>query len=268
MTNCPKTIPIKKIVQENAGVKTFIFDYSLDSTPGQFVNVWIPRLDEKPFSIANDRDGELWLTICAVGPFSKAMHELKEGDTVGIRGPYGNPFSFEPGSHIATVAGGYGAAPLYFLAKEAKKQGCTVEFFVGARSKEHVLFVDRAEELGVNVHVATDDGSAGYKGYNVPLLAEKMKEGMKVDCMYGCGPELMLHAMMQLSEETGVDAQLSLERYMKCGFGVCGHCCIDPLGLTSCQDGPVFDTKTAKRLSEFGAYHRDKNGKKLYFGKH
>ncbi len=104
----------KEIVDENATTKTFIFDYPLCGKPGQFVMVWIPGVDEKPMSIAFDDGKEFWITVCNVGPTSGALHEMKEGDLVGIRGPFGTHYEWEDGDHLALVAGGYGAAPMYF----------------------------------------------------------------------------------------------------------------------------------------------------------
>ena len=176
-------------MQETPFVKTFVFEHTLNSKPGQFVNLWIPRVDEKPMSIAYDDGKEFWVTMFAVGPFSKKMHELKEGDLVGVRGPYGTGFKFESGQHLVLMAGGYGAAPLYNLAIAAEKQGCTIDFVIGARSKEHLLYIERIEKLdGVKLHISTDDGSVGVKGYNTQILerliAEAKAGGQKIDCVY------------------------------------------------------------------------------------
>ena len=126
----PKTIPIKKIIVETPHVKTFVFQHHLGSKPGQFVNLWLPRLDEKPMSIAYDNGKEFWITMFAVGSFSKAMHKLKVGDPVGVRGPYGTNFSFKPKQRLAMMAGGYGAAPLYYLTVQAVALGCFVDFVI------------------------------------------------------------------------------------------------------------------------------------------
>ncbi len=237
MNDIPKSIPIKKIIRETPHVKTFVFEHNLGAKPGQFANLWIPRVDEKPMSIAYSDAKEFWVTIFAVGNFSKHMHHLKEGDLVGVRGPYGKAFKFQKGQRLVMMAGGYGAAPLYFLTTEAVKQGCHVDFVVGARSKEHLLYLSRIKKLkNVMLHVATDDGSVGKKGYNVFILEELLagmksgKSSKKIDCVYGCGPELMLKRISDMCAAAGVNAQLSIERYMKCGFGVCGQCAVDPRG--------------------------------------
>ncbi|MFA6024138.1 MAG: dihydroorotate dehydrogenase electron transfer subunit [Candidatus Gracilibacteria bacterium] len=261
----PKAMTIKEIVQETEQVKTFVLDGSIGAKPGQFVNVWIPRLDEKPFSVAMDTGLELHLSIAAVGPFSNAMHELKVGDKVGVRGPFGTQFTCEKGQHLAFLAGGYGAAPLYFFAHQAVANACTVEFIVGARRKDLLLFTDRISKLkGVRLHTATNDGSDGYSGFNTDVLKKILGEE-KIDCVYTVGPEIMMLKGMQMAEELGIDAQISVERYMKCGFGVCGNCCVDGLGVPSCIEGPVMPLEKVKQLKDFGNYHRDKLGKKQYY---
>ena len=291
MHDIPKAIPIAKIIVENPFVKTFVFKHNLRAEPGQFVNLWIPRLDEKPMSVAYSDEKEFWVTMFAVGTFSKAMHEMKVGDLVGVRGPYGNGFTFQKGKRLVMMAGGYGAAPLYFLTSQAIKQKCKVDFVIGARSKEYLLFLSRIKKLkNVTLHVATDDGSVGEKGYNTLILEkliskahggraigkwengkyivvwEKSKKPVQpIDCVYSCGPELMMKSISDICFANKISAQLSIERYMKCGFGVCGQCCVDPDGERMCKEGPVVDNVRARKISEFGQYHRDKVGRVEYF---
>ncbi len=262
LNTIPKTVTIKAILEESELVKTFVLDHSVGAKPGQFVNVWIPRVDEKPFSVAMDDGKEMHLTIAAVGPFSKRLHELKVGDRVGVRGPFGTTFQSEPGEHLAFLAGGYGAAPLYFFAHEAVKQGCTVDFIVGARREDLLLYTDRIPKLeGVTLHIATDDGSAGHHGYNTEVLNQILEE-KKVDCVYTVGPEIMMLKGGQAAVERGIKAQISVERYMKCGFGVCGNCVVDGSGQPTCIDGPVMNAEDVFKLDDFGKYHRDALGKK------
>ncbi len=265
LNSVPRTVVIKELITESELVKTFVLDVSLGAEPGQFVNVWIPRLDEKPISVAGDDGNEMRLTIAAVGEWSKAMHEKVAGDTVGIRGPLGKGFEFEKGKRYALLAGGYGAAPLYFFAKRASEVGCEVDFIVGARSKDLLLYVEEAEALeGVNVHVATDDGSAGVEGYNTQILGELLEEG-GVNCICTCGPEVMMVKAAEMAKDAGIDAQISVERYMKCGLGVCGQCVVDGLGVPSCIEGPVMSLEKVLQIEDFGKYHRDHLGKKHNF---
>src|SRR3989344_5176381 len=167
----PTFIPITNIVDETPSVKTFYFSYPLNSKPGQFVMLWIPGLDQKPFSVVYDDGEKFGLTIFNRGPLTNELFGMKVGDRVGISGPYGTAFSVKSNTHYIMIAGGYGAAPLGFLTEEVVKLHSTVDFCVGARSAEHLLFEDRVKNLdGVTVHLATDDGSNGYKGYVTDLL--------------------------------------------------------------------------------------------------
>ncbi len=274
-------LQIAKIIQENATTKTFIFEYNLGvgaaggrAKPGQFLMMWIPGVDEKPMSIAFADEKEFWVTVCAVGPFSAALHTLKVGDKIGVRGPLGTFYKFKAGEHLALVAGGYGAAPMYFVAHEAVKIGCLVEFLSGARNKDLLLYSEKILALGVNLHISTDDGSQGFKGYVTQLLDQVMGEaksgnrGLRpVDQVFACGPEVMMKACGQVAEKHGVDAHMSMEKYMKCGIGVCGQCAIDDKGDLCCVNGPVMRWGYLKKLPEMGQYHRDAQGRKHYFFK-
>lgn len=261
----PIVVPIAKIEDETETVKNFYFDISLDSKPGQFVMLWLPGVDEKPISISLDDGKQLVLTICSRGKTTQQIAKMKVGDKLGIRGPFGTNFFIQENETIALLAGGYGAAPLYFVAHEAVKMGCKVEFIEGARSKDHLVYIDKLKALdNVNVQVATDDGSEGIKGYNTVILKELL-EKTKVDKIMTCGPELMMKSVGEIGEEKGVNTFVSIERYMKCGFGVCGQCVVDPLGIRTCVSGPVMNYKVAKMFDDFGKYHRDSVGKKEYF---
>jgi len=261
----PKIVQIKKVEKENELVTTLVLDHSVGAKPGQFVNVWIPSLNEKPFSVAMDDGKELHLAIAAVGPFSKAVTSLKVGEKLGIRGPFGTGFTCKKGDHLALLAGGYGAAPLYFFANHAVQEGCKVEFIVGARRKDLLLYTDKIEKLKyTKLHIATDDGSAGHHGYNTELL-EKIVEEEKIDSICTVGPEIMMFKAAKLADEKGIDAQISVERYMKCGMGICGNCCLDGDGEPTCKKGPVMPLNKVLKSPEFGHYHRDAQGKKIHY---
>lgn len=241
----PKTYRIKAIKQETEMVRTYTFDGSLGARPGQMLMVWLPGVDEVPMSVAYDDGAETKITFFAVGDMTKALAECKVGDLVGLRGPFGTCYSWEPGQHIVLVAGGYGAAPMYFVAKETVGHGCTLEVIVGARSKEHLLYVEELEALPhVSLHIATNDGTVGYKGFNVDILekilsscpmptktSKKKGDCNPVDQVFACGPEIMLKRVSEITAKYSVPSQLSMERYMKCGYGICGNCVVDPLGI-------------------------------------
>jgi len=257
-------------------VRTYTFEGSLGAKPGQFVMTWLPGIDENPMSVAYDDGAVTKITFFAVGDMSEALAEKQVGDLVGLRGPFGTHYEWKPGQHIVLVAGGYGAAPMYFIAESTVAHGCTLEVIVGARSKEHLLYIEEFEKLPhVSLHIATDDGSEGFKGYNTQVL-EKLLEScpvnkehrsdpncFPVDQVFGCGPEMMLKRISEIAAKHEVPCQLSMARYMKCGFGLCGNCVMDPLGIRMCTEGPVVKNEVLLKLPEFGKYHRDAQGKKV-----
>jgi dihydroorotate dehydrogenase electron transfer subunit len=254
----PVTYPITDIKQETDNVRTLTFNVSLGAKPGQFAMLWLPGVDEKPFSIAYDDGKQLKITFFAVGPMTQKLAEAKKGDLIGIRGPFGTNYTWELEQKIALVAGGYGAAPMYFAAQKAAEDGCTLDIIVGARTKGHLLYLDELGALpNATVHVATDDGSKGFKGYNVQVLENLISEGQQFDQIFACGPEMMLKAVSKLSSEHQIPSQLSLERYMKCGYGLCGNCTVDPLGIRLCKDGPVINNDRCVEITEFGKYHQE-----------
>jgi len=264
-TEMPEIVKILKVIQETSVVRTFYFKHTLNSRPGQFLMVWLPGVDEVPISISADTGDEFALTICARGDTTKIIAGFKEGDILGIRGPYGTMFHFEKNEKIALVAGGYGAAPLYYTAVEALKLGCEVDFIMSARSKENLCFLDRLQKLkGITLHIGTDDGSIGYKGFGTDLLKNLVKE-KEIHRIMTCGPEMMMKTVADIGDSKNINTQVSVERYMKCGFGVCGQCVLDPLGIRSCVSGPVMNSKVLKMLDEFGQYQRDELGNKIYF---
>lgn len=247
-------------------VKTFTFNVSLGAKPGQFIMLWLPGVNEKPFSVAYDDGQQTKITFFAVGDMTERLASCKTGDLIGLRGPFGTHYEWKKKQKLALLAGGYGAAPMYFVAHEAIKDGCKVDVIVGARAKEHLLYLDEFESLkNCTLHVATDDGSQGFKGFNVQLLEKLMAEGKSFDQIFACGPEMMLKAVSNFSAEKHIPSQLSLERYMKCGFGLCGNCVVDPLGIRLCVDGPVIKNDLCQKITEFGKYHRDELGKKHDF---
>ena len=278
----PKQIKISQIIDETPFVKTFYFDHKLNSKPGQFVMLWIPEIDQKPFSIAYDDGQRFGLTVFKRGPLTEKLFSLQINDRVGITGPFGTNFSIQPDTRYIMVAGGYGAAPLGFLAEEiyASNSNSTADFLMGARDKENLLFEERLSKIpNVKIHISTDDGSKGYKGYVTDILNKILKKELDpstsvADASFArddnqsilvvtCGPELMEKKILDTCNKYNIDCEVSIERYMKCGFGICGQCVVDPIGICMCKQGPVVNRKLANKIIEFGKYHRDKSGRKV-----
>jgi len=185
------------------------------------------------------------------------------GNSVGIRGAFGKPFDIRS-KHIAMVGGGYGSAPLTFLGKEALKLGIKSELIIGARNKELLLYRENDYPNPIKRHYCTDDGSFGFHGYTTEKLIELLKNDNSIDMVYTVGPELMMKKIIEICDEFNIDCQVSIERYMKCGYGICGSCCVDPTGHRMCVEGPCVDKEYAKKVTEFGKYHRIASGEKVF----
>jgi dihydroorotate dehydrogenase electron transfer subunit len=231
----PQPLTIQAIQDENYRIKTFVFDGAMpNALPGQFVMAWLPRLDEKPFSLAYHHP--LTLTVAAVGPFSNAMHQLQVGDKVWFRGPFGQPFRVM-GNRPALVGGGYGVAPMAWLAEWYKAQGLDPMGFIGGRTAADIIGVGKFEAQGVPVYATTNDGSLGEEGLVTAPVERLLAQG-SLDSICAVGPHGMLHALETLAHRYGIPAQLSWEAYMGCAIGICGMC-EHTDGSLLCVEGPV-----------------------------
>lgn len=246
----PVPVRITSVTQETPSVRTFRFDREFSFQPGQFVMVWVPGVDEIPMALSSASS----VTVQRVGTATAALFRMEPGDTIGIRGPFGN--GFPRGKRMLAVAGGVGAAPLL----PAVAAGGVERVLLGARTREELLFVESFGSLA-ELRVATDDGTLGFHGL-VPDLLETL-DITPCDAILCCGPEKMMSAVLSFLAEKGCPEKghFSLHRYMKCGVGVCGSCCIDPGGLRVCRDGPVFSGEILLK-SEFGRYGRDAAGRR------
>jgi dihydroorotate dehydrogenase electron transfer subunit len=266
----PRSARIVEIRRETPLVKTFVFDTDIDAQPGQFIMLWIPGVDEKPMSIAGMRP--LTISVARVGSATAALHELNVGDYIGWRGPFGRPYALEQDRSALLVAGGYGSAPLYVLAQQALAHHMDVTVAIGARVADELLYAERFEALGVRLLLSTNDGSRGVKGF----VTEAIRQEFLADdaprranrqspisdlTIYACGPEPMLVALYNLCRAQGWHGQLSVERYMKCGFGVCGQCALDDVLV--CVDGPVLTLDQLEHKRDFGHFHRGPTGRRL-----
>ncbi len=229
--------------------------------PGQFVHVLVPRMDgsvlRRPFSIFSAEQGKLEIVFKIVGRGTHAMGYLDAHDELSLIGPLGNGFN-EPAPFKVPVliAGGYGVAPLLYLARYT---GVTGIAFVGGRTERDLLFTGMFEDLGWEVVLATDDGSAGRKG----LVTEAVKERLELNAddvepeFFACGPDGMLKAVGDLAVYAGWTAWLSLDKHMGCGVGAC-LACIQKIRNQDgsvvqkrvCKDGPVFEAREIVWSSE------------------
>lgn len=245
----PTAVTIHSVETENYRTHTLVLDASLDAYPGQFIMAWLPRFDEKPFSLV-DAD-PVTLMVTAVGPFSRLVHTLRPGDRLWIRGPFGHGYRIPAGQQrLALVGGGYGVAPLHWLARTQTGRASAITAILGARTADDILYTDRFQALrGSQVinHssqvtryatlITTEDGSLGQAGLVTDALEPLLAAG-EIDGVYACGPHGMLAATAALGERYQIPCQLSWEAYMRCAIGVCGAC--EHEGKLLCLDGPVL----------------------------
>lgn len=268
-SNLMRLVPIEDVVMESANVKTLIFEDKLSSKAeaGQFIMVWIPRVEEIPMSVmVSVNTGHAAVSVKKYGVGSTALFERNKGDLLGVRGPYGNRFRIlKKFKHVLLIGGGTGLVPLLRLAVKINilKIRCTM--IIGAKTKNEVIFEDYANNFlkntRRNVIVTTDDGSYGTKGTTVDSMLREI-ENESFDCIYSCGPEKMMKKVFEISSTRSVPMQASIERYMKCGIGICGSCCID--SWLVCRDGTVFGNRDLSNMSDFGTAIRDKDGQKIH----
>ena len=244
-----RVVEIEDVQEEARNVKTFFFQDNSDPQPGQFYMIWLPRVDEFPMSVSYIGKFK-GFTVKKIGEGTAKMHELQRGDRLWIRGPYGKGFRVEEGRALI-VGGGTGIATLAPLAEILENRN----IIIAAKSKDEIIFRNRFKG---EVFFATDDGSLGFKGFATEL-AKKMMEDEDYGIIYTCGPELMIRKMVDMARENGIKIQASLERYMKCGIGICDSCSIN--GYRVCVDGPVFDEKLLFTMDELGRRWRAKSGK-------
>lgn len=206
---------------------------------------------------------------CVLGPATVRMTSLKKGDQISILGPLGNGFSIPEGmDHAVLVTGGMGAPPILHLAHFLKQHFSSVQItaFAGAKTFESLPFelqidnktgtvIEDFQRLGIHVHIATDDGSAGSKGFitqTLRLWLEKNAPNPDRTVIYACGPEAMLAACAVIAAQKNIPCQVSMERMMACGIGLCQSCAVkmqtkepdQPLYKLCCREGPVFDSRT------------------------
>jgi dihydroorotate dehydrogenase electron transfer subunit len=240
--------------------------------PGQFLMIR-PAFGNDPllarpfalYDVARDDSGTpnaIDVVYIVLGRGTSVLSRLREGDEVTIWGPLGNGFG--PMSHgsVVFVAGGIGQTPFLALGRwwlgqgeygedrvsASKAESATLLY--GVRSKDLAAGVADFEASGIAVELATDDGSAGYKGYVTDLLTQRLERGERPSKVVGCGPPAMLAVLSKIVEKYDVPCDLSMENHMACGFGACFSCVApirQPDGSTDlrrvCVEGPIFSSR-------------------------
>jgi len=232
--------------------------------PGQFCLVTIPGKGEFTLSLPpSPTEGKTFFTLRKVGVCSNAFQEYKPGDKFALRGPFGNGFPMESyyGKNVVVVAGGIGLIPLrstivYILGNRDKFKN--LQIFYGAKNPETLMYADdlkKWEKGGAEFYLTVDGASPGYTG-NIGVVGSLFKKpGVKVEVentvAFVCGPPIMFRFVIKDLLELGFEEKnivSTCERYMKCGVGKCGHCCVGVSYV--CVDGPVFTYEQLKQLGE------------------
>ena len=233
--------------------------------PGQFLMLRLANTDTpllgRPLAVyrADATSGMAEVVYLVVGKMTERLSQLHAGTQLQVWGPLGNGFALPECDHLVMVAGGIGQTPFYMLAEEtlglrkfAGRNGrvTKVSLLFGTRNKNRLACLDEFRELGADVHIATEDGSEGTRGFVTGLIAPAIaRAGLPQVAIACCGPHPMLHAAFRVAQSLGqLPCYVSLESPMACGLGICFSCVVkyrdehgEPDYVRTCIEGPVFD---------------------------
>jgi len=214
-----------------------------NAQPGHFVILRVDEVGERiPLTIVEHTDSTITIIYQKLGFSTMKLGELGIGDTIhDLVGPLGRPTHIRDVSSIIAVAGGVGAAPLYPQLRAYKAKGVNIELVLGARDKSHLILLNEYRALCNEVHVCTDDGSFGTKGF-VTVLLERILQEKTFDHSIAIGPLIMMKNVVALNDSFGLATDVSLNPIMIDGTGMCGNCRVSIHGETyfACVDGPDF----------------------------
>lgn len=272
----PANAVIREIIRENETISTFRLELTNKRVPfsfrsGQFCMLSVPHCGEAAISISSAPNAlPLFdLSIRRTGELTDAIHQMKTGEQVGIRGPFGTPFPIAEfaNSDLLFIAGGIGLAPLKSVIDHCLFQSgleddavTNITLLYGSRSPSEVAFttaIDSWKQQGIDCRLTVDEGDNTWQE-NVGLVTELLEDGLitKSTKSLICGPPIMIRFVIaQLTSMSCANDSIftTLERHMKCGMGTCGHCHLD--GKLVCIDGPVFSLKQLQKMDvmELGA---------------
>ena len=259
----PIPFRIERAEQELSDCFTLTLDCKnapFEFKPGQFNMLYVFGHGEVPISMSGDpaKPEKLVHTIRNVGSVTAALQNLKAGDTVGVRGPFGSPWPLEQakGKDIIVMAGGLGLAPLrpalYHLLANKDDYGA-ITLLYGTRTPETILFADELAQWAEQIDVAITVDSAGSDWQGHVGVVTELLDGRTIDpegtAALLCGPEIMMRFCAHALRDQGLDSSqihVSMERNMKCALGHCGRCQYGPYFI--CHDGPVFAFEKVARL--------------------
>jgi len=240
---------VTRVVLDTAQDATVEFRDDAPMAPGQFFMIWVFGAEEVPMSASLiGPSGKRAVTARNFGETTARIRELKAGDRIGLRGPFGKGFTMAWKKPLF-VGGGVGMSSIITAIEAWAAKGRKPVVVIGGRSAGDLLYERRLKRLGAQVHLTTDDGSRGYKGTAVARAAELMDAG-KFSHVVSFGPERMLVALVEAATRRKVLVEAAVERYMKCAMGVCDICAID--GVRVCRQGPVFGSAFLLASKQFG----------------
>ena len=220
--------------------------------PGQFVQIKVDNSPEtflrRPISIhdVNVQGNRFKMLVQRLGKGSETLYNLKAGNYLNVIAPLGNGFSLpeKDDKRVILVGGGTGIAPLLFLSKYLKNNGFEPEFLLGFRNSERVILTEEYGSIGT-VHITTEDGSVGEKGF---VTDHSVFSDKNIGMMYCCGPDAMMQAVAKHCISNNITCEASLEHLMACGYGVCLCCVVDSVygNVCTCTAGPVFNVNDLK----------------------
>ena len=269
----PKTAILDRVTDDIAEVKTFFWHFEDAGEqarfkrflPGQFAQVSLFGVGEFPASLPpSPTEEKTFFTIRQVGSCSAALHRLRPGDRFGVRGPYGRGFPMEEyqGKNLVFVAGGIGLIPLrscIVYALQHRDRYRQIQIYYGAKTPKELMYGENLLEWqkapGVACHLTVDRATDGWGGH-VGVVGSLFKQpGVRLPVddtiAFVCGPPVMFRFVIRDLKALGFQDRnivSTLERYMKCGVGKCGHCCIGVAYV--CVDGPAFTYEQIHRLGE------------------
>jgi dihydroorotate dehydrogenase electron transfer subunit len=257
-----KQINAQIVEKKQYGPDGYVFRFQASeiaktAMPGQFVMLrWSEGFDpllRRPFSFhrIDKKLGTIDILFRVVGKGTTLLAEKNLSESCNLLGPLGNGFKINNAINQPIIlAGGMGVAPMLALADQLVTSKIAPLVFLGAKSKEELWCAEQFQSLGCELHLATDDGSLGFKGTVLELF---LTFGFRISdfgFVFGCGPEPMLRQLAKLAKEKSFDCQISLETNMACGMGTCQGCVTPVVGPEQyqlvCKDGPVFDSKEIK----------------------
>ncbi len=254
----PLPAVVRAIKPETYGISTFSLEYTKPDAPvgfrpGQFNMIHLPGFGEVAISICSNPETPRVMehTIRYAGSVTRAIGRLKVGDTVGLRGPYGNPWPMELaiGKDLLIVSGGIGFAPLRPVILHVLHHRTSfgrVLVLYGGRTPQDLLYTDefdRWQDAGIEMNVSVDRADENWKGQVgvIPMMFYRIRLDHRNTIVFSCGPEIMMRFVIYEAMARRIPKDsiyVSMERNMKCAIGFCGHCQLGPVFI--CKQGPVF----------------------------